>query len=308
MRFKIYKLHFKGAVHFGEGGLITSADTLMADTLFGALCSEAAMQGDGILEKLVDHAKAGDLLISDGLPYIGQEFYVPKPVVEVQGREEGDSKIKKALKKLRYIPSDKMDSYLRGEMDIAAEASRFHEGFSASDMIEKVTVPEDEVTRPYAVAVKRYKEGSGLYLCVGHNDEEVRELFEMLLEQLSYSGIGGERSSGYGRFEWTAAEDEELSSRLIKTDAEKYMSLSVCLPNDSELDEVVEEASYMTVRRGGWVSSVTYADTLRKKKEIYMLAAGSVFDRKFDGDIYDVSDGGRHPVYRYGKPMLIAIM
>ena len=308
MRFKIYKLHFKGAVHFGEGGLITSADTLMADTLFGALCSEAAMQGDGILEKLVDHAKAGDLLISDGLPYIGQELYVPKPVVEVQGREEGDSKIKKALKKLRYIPSDKMDSYLRGEMDIIAEASRFHEGFSASDMIEKVTVPEDEVTRPYAVAVKRYKKGSGLYLCVGHNDEGVRGLFEMLLEQLSYSGIGGERSSGYGRFEWTVAEDEELSSRLIKTDAEKYMSLSVCLPNDAELDEVVEEASYMTVRRGGWVNSFTYADTLRKKKEIYMLAAGSVFDRRFDGGIYDVSDEGRHPVYRYGKPMLMAII
>lgn len=308
MRFKIYKLHFKGAVHFGEGGLITSADTLMADTLFGALCSEAAIQGDGSLEKLVDHAEAGDLLISDGLPYIGQELYVPKPVVEVQGREEGDSKIKKALKKLRYIPSDKMDSYLRGEMDITAEASRFHEGFSASDMIEKVTVPEDEVTRPYAVAVKRYKEGSGLYLCVGHNNEEVRGLFEMLLEQLSYSGIGGERSSGYGRFEWTLAEDEDLSSRLIKTDAEKYMSLSVCLPNDGELDEVVKEASYMTVRRGGWVSSVTYADTLRKKKDIYMLAAGSVFDKRFDGGIYDVSDGGRHLVYRYGKPMLMAIM
>ena len=85
------------------------------------------------------------------------------------------------------------------------------------------------------------------------------------------------------------------------------MSLSVCLPKDAELDEVMGGASYMTVRRGGWVSSTTYADTLRKKKEIYMLAAGSVFDRRFEGGIYDVSDGGRHPVYRYGKPMLMAV-
>ncbi len=307
MRFKIYKLHFTGAVHFGEGGLITSADTLLADTVFGALCSEAAMQGDGILEKLVGYADAGNLLISDGLPFIGQDLYVPKPVMEVQGREEGDSRIKKALKKLRYIPSNRLDSYLQGEMDITAEALHFHEGFAVSDMIEKVTVPEYEVTRPYAVAVKRYKDGSGLYLCVGYDNEEARGLFEMLLEQLSYSGIGGERSSGYGRFEWTAEDNKDFSERILKTNAAQYMSLSVCLPNDAELDEVMEGASYMTVRRGGWVSSTTYADTLRKKKEIYMLTAGSVFDRRFEGGIYDVSDGGRHPVYRYGKPMLMAV-
>ena len=32
MKFKIFKMNFTGAVHFGEGVLITSADTLMADT------------------------------------------------------------------------------------------------------------------------------------------------------------------------------------------------------------------------------------------------------------------------------------
>lgn len=308
MRFKIYNLHFTEAVHFGEGGLVTSADTLMADTVFGALCSEAAMQGDGILETLVEYANSGRLLISDGLPFIGKELYVPKPVMEVQGREEGDSKIKKALKKLRFIPLEKMDIYLQGKMDIATEALRFHEGFAVSDIVEKVTVPEDNVTRPYAVAVKRYKEGSGLYLCVGYDNEDVLQLFEMILEQLSYSGIGGERSSGYGRFEWTVREDKAIASKLMTTNAKKYMSLSVCLPNDSELDEIIKGASYMTVRRSGWVSSVTYADTLRKKMDIYMLTAGSVFDRRFDGGIYDVSDGGRHPVYRYGKPLLMAIL
>ena len=308
MRFKIYRMHFTGAVHFGEGGLITSADTLMADTVFGALCSEAVMQSNGTLEKLVEYANGGRLLISDGLPFIEEALYVPKPVMEVQGREEGDSKIKKALKKLRFIPLDKMEIYLHGDMDIASEALKFQDGFAASDMIEKATVPEEDVTRPYAVAVKRYKEGSGLYLCAGYDSDEVKELFEMFLDQLSYSGIGGERSSGYGRFEWTSREDEGLSSKLSAQDAEWYMSLSVCLPDDPELDKVVEGASYMTVRRGGWVSSVTYADTLRKKKDIYMMAAGSVFNRRFDGGIYDISDGGRHPVYRYGKPMLMAII
>lgn len=64
MKYKIFKLNFISAVHFGEGGLTTSADTLMADTIFAALCSEAAAQDSCLLEKLVDSAFSGKLLIS----------------------------------------------------------------------------------------------------------------------------------------------------------------------------------------------------------------------------------------------------
>ena len=308
MKYKIFKLNFISAVHFGEGGLTTSADTLMADTIFAALCSEAAAQDSCLLEKLVDSAFSGKLLISDGLPFIGKTFYVPKPVMEVQGREEGDSTIKKALKELRFIPVDKMDTYLRGELDIAAEAKSFHDNFSLSNMYEKVTVPEDEITRPYAVAVRRYRSQSGLYVCVGYENEETYDLISELLETLSYSGIGGERSSGYGRFELTVSGEDSITGKLQAHQAEKYMSLSVCLPADNEMDEVISGADYLTVKRSGWVSSTAYADTLRKKKDIYMLAAGSVFNRRFEGAIFDVSDGGRHPVYRYGKPMLMGIV
>lgn len=311
MNFKVFRLDFTGAVHFGEGGLITSADTLMADTVFSALCVEAAAQGDGLLKKLVDSVTAGKLLISDGLPYIGATLYVPKPMVEVRVQEEGNSKIKKDLKKLRYIPVEKLGFYLNGQMEIGAEAKAFQDGFSVSDLAEKVTVPGNEVTRPYAVAVKRYKKGSGLYLCVGYADEETVDLFRNLLHMLSYSGIGGERSSGYGRFRVVsgsdAAAEAELTRRLQMRDTDKYMSLSVCLPNEDELDEVVEGASYLAVRRGGWVGSASYADTMRKKREIYMFAAGATFAKRYAGGIYDVSEGGRHPVYRYGKPMLMSI-
>lgn len=308
MNFKICKLHFTSAVHFGEGGLTTSADTLMADTIFAALCSESAMQGEGVLDKLVGYASAGQLLLSDGLPFIGKTLYVPRPVLEIQGREEGNSAIKKALKKLRYLPLDQLDTYLCGEMEIDVEAKRFQEGFSGSSLLEKATVPEKEVTRPYAVAVRRYKEGSGLYLCVGYESEEAFELFLDLLEQLSWSGVGGERSSGYGRFEsQLAACGEELLRRLRNTKARKYMSLSVSLPADDEMDGVISGAACMAVKRSGWVSSPDYADSLRKKKDLYMLAAGSVFSGRFSGGVFDVSDGGNHPVYRYGRPMLMAL-
>jgi len=308
MKFKIFKMNFTGAVHFGEGGLTTSGDTLMADAVFAALCSEAAMQGGGLLDKLVESAARGKLLISDALPYIGKTLYLPKPVLEVRGRDEGNSAIKKALKKLRFIPAEKLDIYLRGDLDIAEEARSFHDNFSCQDLIEKVTVPEEEITRPYAVAVRRFRKGSGLYICVGYDTEEICDMFSELFENLSYSGIGGKRSSGYGRFEVTVAGGGEIFIQKLQTlNAGKYMSLSVSLPAEDELDDVIAGADYLTVKRSGGVGSASYADTMRKKKEIFMLAAGSVFSRRFSGDIFDVSDGGKHPVYRYGKPVLMAI-
>ena len=146
-----------------------------------------------------------------------------------------------------------------------------------------------------------------MQITIGYEDEDVYLMVSELLESLSYSGIGGERSSGYGKFEVTIAASPWMEERLNMDHASKYMSLSVSLPAEDELDQVISTAHYMTVKRSGWVSSTSYADTMRKKRDIYMLAAGSVFSERFRGDIFDVSDGGRHPVYRYGKPMLIGL-
>ena len=38
-----------------------------------------------------------------------------------------------------------------------------------------------------------------------------------------------------------------------------------------------------------------------------MINAGSCFEDKFVGDVIDVSKDGTHPVYRYGKPIMIGI-
>lgn len=46
---KIYRLHFTGGVHFGEGTLESSARTFRADTLFSALCLEALKAGSSAI-------------------------------------------------------------------------------------------------------------------------------------------------------------------------------------------------------------------------------------------------------------------
>ena len=44
-----------------------------------------------------------------------------------------------------------------------------------------------------------------------------------------------------------------------------------------------------------------------KKKELYSFKAGSCFSHKFDGHIFDLSEGGNHPVYRYAKPLMMGV-
>ena len=40
---------------------------------------------------------------------------------------------------------------------------------------------------------------------------------------------------------------------------------------------------------------------------MYVFAAGSCFKNEFEGDIYDVTNGGSHPVYRYAKPLFMGV-
>jgi CRISPR-associated protein Csm4 len=49
------------------------------------------------------------------------------------------------------------------------------------------------------------------------------------------------------------------------------------------------------------------AERLEKKRDFYSFAAGSVFQNKFEGDIFDVSIKGNHPVWRYAKPLFMAV-
>ena len=85
------------------------------------------------------------------------------------------------------------------------------------------------------------------------------------------------------------------------------MLLSGALPQDQELDTVLEKASYGLEKRSGFVSSENYADEQQKKNDLYLLKAGSCFETQFEGDIYDVGCGGSHPVYRYAKALFVGV-
>ena len=223
MKFAVYRLSFSAGVHFGTGTLWSGANTLPADTLFSALCLEAAAQrGEAGISALVDLVRQRRLCFSDLFPFIGEELYLPKPLIPIQREENGDSVVKKSFKKLKYIPVSQLDLYLQGRLNplAAVETLKTLGSFAVRTMAasrseEKL---ESGETLPYSVGVYRFAKGNGLYTLVGFDTAQTQEQFEHLLDSLSYSGLGGKRSAGLGRFSVTkSALPESLEKRLLSS-------------------------------------------------------------------------------------------
>lgn len=311
------KLSFLGPVHFGRGRLSDSAFSCDAATLFSALYIEALREG--VQDELLEAARCGELVLSDAFPYIGETLYLPKPMVapgvfdkrnaerEARG-EKLDSRERKADKKLAYIPADRYGAYLSGTFDVLGEQESFELGESFLQTKVNLTRTDSDDAKPYFVGGHSFNPGAGLYFLV-------RGSYDLapLLEQLSYAGLGGKRTSGYGRFEFSVDDADPIAAAMAsvpsKARTRANVLLSTSIPRPEELsDELLEGARYRLVRRGGFVQSATHSDTPQKKRDLYLFVSGSTFARTFEGDVYDVNaTPGSHPVYRYAKALWMEV-
>ena len=230
-------------------------------------------------------------------------------MLQIKGKEESDAREKKAYKKLEYVPEDVFESYLQGAMDVKKENDFFSANFGTYHVRTMANVKEGHDTEPYNVGVYSFQEGSGLYVIVGFENEEDYFFLGDLFESLAYTGIGGKRSSGLGKFHiCVTIPPESLMERLEhKKSGKCYMALSQCLPSEEDMDSVIDGAQYGMLKRSGFVDSQCYAAVFRKKRDFFVFKAGSCFLRPFDGIVADVSEGGNHPVYCYAKAMLMEI-
>ena len=99
MIFYSYKMRFETGVHLGDGFLDSSEICFCADRLFSALYVEAIRRVSGCEQKLLDDATRGEILFSDSMPFIGDEYYVPKPLCEVSKKTDEIKDRKKWKKK-----------------------------------------------------------------------------------------------------------------------------------------------------------------------------------------------------------------
>jgi len=311
MDYSLYKLDFKTPLHIGRDAGGPSLDNgqmaIHADTIFSALCCEAA--GDARLERLVDHLRNGVLAFSDALPYAGDELYLPKPVIYIANRRrEGDAGLKKRLKDIEYIPLSGFEDYLQNLAGSCMDIDSLSVTFGQLTTVTRVAIKGNDAPLPYHVASWRFTDGCGLYVVIGYTDEQALSLVEDLLIRLGLSGIGGKRSSGWGKYETSRAPvPGALLARLKDESATYQMLMGTALPAEEEMEELLRQGWYTVVRRGGFIRSETYAPGQLKKKTMYMLGPGSCLRRRFRGGLHDLSDNGGHPVWRSANSLFVGV-
>lgn len=324
MQYAVIKWHFQTAVRFGtgKGQLADSSYRMHSDTLFSALCQEALLLGgQEALQRLCTMCRNGQLLLSDTMPFLGEQYFLPKPVLHVERTvQESSSVLKKAYKKLSDIPAELYETYLqsltgRASFDVEA-VNQLGKNFALSDNRVMVRVTGYDTSQPFYVNSWTFAENAGLYVIVAYTDEADLHWVAQLMEHLGLHGVGGKKNSGLGKFEpedviflQEAYSDglEALQKLLQQEQGDWYMTLSAALPRAEELQQALDGATYQVIKRSGFVDSASYANVQQKHRTLYLLAAGSCFRSRFDGDIYDVADGGSHPVYRYAKPLFLGV-
>ncbi|MDR3259704.1 MAG: type III-A CRISPR-associated RAMP protein Csm4 [Fusobacteriaceae bacterium] len=320
MEYKTYRFEFDQGVHIGKDSLEDGAYSLCSDTIFSAICIEALKNGgEDNLINFVNLCKNNDIKISDGFPFIGQDFYIPKPIYRIEKQEDGNSKQKKLYKKLSYIKSNSIVSYLEGKLNPQLETNDFKK-LGKYSINAKVNLSGEDKNNLFNVGSYHFHDGkekcygnekydrSGIYIIVGVSKIEYFEYIDELLDQLSYSGIGGKRTAGYGRFVLKHGKlENEFLANIDKKHSKKYILLSTAMAKKEELDNVLTNAQYQLIKRSGFVLSDTYSKSPLKKKDFYSFKSGSIFESYFEGDIFDVSNNGGHPVYRYAKSLFLGV-
>ncbi len=322
MFYCLYKLKFLTPLHVGRdsgsAGLEGSQVYVHSDTFISALYIESRKIGKE--NDFYGAAEDGKIAISSLFPYRGDELFLPKPIYAPRTDITSVSPEKyKLFKKLQYIPLSMFGDYLRSlRGEGLFDAGRAHEQIKSVARVEtrtNVAIQHPKDNLPYYVGITTFARDCGLYFIAGYGSEEEQEVTEQLIGQLSCSGIGGKRSSGYGKFEIAkkALLDKEPGEpfcslySMLSERHNTYMSLNLSLAKDDELDRAVEDGYFILVRRGGFVESEKYSNRSLKKKLIYAFGEGSCFKYAYKGCIADVSQGGRHPVYRFLKPFFLGV-
>lgn len=291
--------------------------------------------------------------LTSAFPYAGEVLFFPKPLVPGNLKPEARQEHGKTLKDVTFVSQGifsawlsnaPLDGYLKdenllhgGDLWLTPDERQALEGFRDEETGEIVlwkeaAVPRVTVDRAtsksalYQAGRVRYRRvklkndaelRAGLWVLVdwpgeGANEAQLQWLTK-LFAVLGDSGMGGERSAGYGQFDLEGPAD--FAGFGIQGLGERWLTLAPYHPRPDEVGEggvLGEGCSYTLLIRRGWVASpegMSYRRPL-----VRVLGEGSVLHhpatgaRVSYGDLADVTPavmdpekGGRgHKVWRYG--------
>lgn len=313
----IYQLKFTAPVHFGraeQGGKLERVSLgYSSDTLFSALCHELSTDLTR-LNKFISDAKDKKILLSDLMPYnvVGGDnyFFIPKPLIQPPSAEKKKSLAAKKLKGIDYIRASRIAEYitdLKNNIDFIAAENEYN--FGEFSLMTRINVRQEI---PYSVGLFAFNPDAGLYGIVYLADDNIDEFME-LIEYLGLSGIGGKRSSGYGKFELYddaypledsfSADDMAINKRINIKNAAYYLALSNVLPNENTLI-ALKHSFYKLQKRSGFIGG---SSQMQKKNSVYMVKAGSCLNARIAGELISLGECDNHEILRYGRGIYLGV-
>ncbi|HYI97257.1 MAG TPA: type III-A CRISPR-associated RAMP protein Csm4 [Bryobacteraceae bacterium] len=293
---------------------------LHSDTLYSALT--IASRQLGMLSEWLGataEAKEPAVRVGSAFPFTGRTLLAPAP--RHVWPPASSSKIR--WKAARFVPLQVVPRLLAYE---SLKEDRW-----AVDPISEAVLPVEkfgEVTPPFRIGYRRtaivdrisgvsheaaelacleFSEGSGMWcpvLCSSEWTDRVKSLFRFIAD----AGVGGERSSGWGKS--AVPEFEPLPSALTTSTREAehhetgYWVLSLFAPSESDRVDWTR-GSYALLRRSGRTDSDGAL-----KIESAMVEEGSIVvaESAPTGFARDVAPGGsNHAVYRVGFAVSVPI-
>ena len=332
-----YRLLFRGPVHLGRLGLEQAgvSESCPSDTLFSALLDTAADSGGPAqAEALLEPFLAGDppWCISSAFPFAGEVAFYPRPLLALVS-SEGDLHLRKWLKRLRYLSQGALALALQGKgLDAALsepscrlpsgglvlpEEARSLKALPDSGAWASETRPHVTLDRIslapslYEVGQTWFARDCGLHFLVSWRDPSSRGQFEHLLTQLGHRGLGGERSRGFGAFDWQVGPETTWPQPTGLA-----MTISRYHPTGPELATGVltgPGTAYLLEGVGGWLSAQGAA--AERRRQLMFVAEGAIIRAGGSstlGELVDVTpipQGNTlpHRVYRYGYALTIGL-
>ena len=283
---------------------------LHSDTLFGGIANQwikvpTPYSIDELIARL--SSSSPPFRISSAFPFAGDEYYLPTPI--------GVSA--SYMDTLKNVPYLELADFLRLAQGEAGHLQRLRDRDPVSGIIYGSTAPRltiDRMTFATSVYDTRgwsFAANSGLYFILEVCDPEMRGPLELCIRLLGESGIGSDRSVGFGSFKANLdpiddhVEWAELFSERTGPDV-THCALSLIYPRDHA--EARASVSYDIIPRRGWILS-TSSTVQAKRIGCRMFTEGSLFKIPVRGHLADVRPSifaDQHEVWRYGIALTVS--
>ncbi|MBE9200798.1 MULTISPECIES: type III-A CRISPR-associated RAMP protein Csm4 [unclassified Nodularia (in: cyanobacteria)] len=341
---KLVKLDFeRNLAHFGEVGIgmEETGDRIRSDSLFSAWVSiYARLFGKEAVEELLQLFPTDKQLqlippfrISSTFIYrqVGENtiYYLPRPLKFPLNYPDDDLAFFKAYKKLNYLPLEIWERWYQGKGFTTDDAVELEKHISDKtqkklakagtfdyskackiEQLPKIAIDRNtRATNIYHTGFVQFdweKNPAGLYflLELSPEGEKLADKLQAALHLLGEEGIGGERSSGAGRFKVNWLELPKNWQKVVNFQAgNHYTLMSLFWDNDISSD-LLKNSSYEIQERGGWI-----AESQLRRQMVRMFSEGSVFSTPPQGKLVNVKpeEFKKHSIYRSGISLSLPI-